>query len=146
MGKLFPRVVNNWRCNSADHAAISSGPRYATLSAYVGQNHAEFIHVDECDEGPRLGLRCSPETPQSPTARMFVYPEMMRDGKRGVIIRQPIGTVTLWKASRFQHTGSVDELALLRSLKGMSDKNDPFFVRWSYCCLNAETFDCASQS
>ena len=65
------------------------------------------------------------KTPQSPTAN---YPEMMCNGKRGVIIGQPIGTVTLWKASRFEHTGSVDELALLRSLKGMSDKNDPLSV------------------
>jgi len=56
---------------------------------------------------------------------MFVYPEMMCDGKCGVLIPQPIGTVTLWKASLFKHTSSVDELALLKSFKGMSDENDP---------------------
>ena len=56
---------------------------------------------------------------------MFVYPELMCDGKHGVIISQPMGTVTLWKAPLFEHTSSIDKLALLKSLKGMSDKNDP---------------------
>jgi len=56
---------------------------------------------------------------------MFVYPEMICDDKHGVLIRQPIGTVTLWKASLFKHTSSVDELAFLKLLKGMLDENDP---------------------
>jgi len=66
-------VVNDWKCNSADHAPISFGLRCATLSAYVGLNYAEFIHVDECDECATVGLRCSPEKPQSPTAHMCQY-------------------------------------------------------------------------
>jgi hypothetical protein len=69
-----------------------------------------------------------PGQPQSPMAHMFVYPEMMCNGKRGVTIAQPIGTVTIWKASLFEHTSSVDELPLLKSLKGISDENEPLSV------------------
>jgi len=59
---------------------------------------------------------------------MFVYPEMKYNGKRGVIIGQPIGTVTLWKASLFEHTSSVDKSTHLRSLNGMSNENGPLSV------------------
>jgi hypothetical protein len=59
---------------------------------------------------------------------MFVYPEMTCDGKRGVIIGQPIRMVTSWEASPFEHTSSVDERAILKSRNGRSDENDPLSV------------------
>ena len=36
---------------------------------------------------------------------------MSCDGKYGVITEQPVGTVTLWKATKFEHTSSIDEHA-----------------------------------
>lgn len=117
-------MVKYWNSKNSQHGAISSGLRAATLSGYVGCNYAELNQLDTMERGPTLGLRCSAANPESPTAHLFTYSEMICEGKRGVIIEQSVGTVTLWRATKYAHTSSVDEHSYLKFLDGDSQEND----------------------
>ena len=45
-----------------------------------------------------------------------------------MIIRQPVGTVTLWKATKYEHTSSVDECAYVKILEQDTKSDDPLCV------------------
>lgn len=49
---------------------------------------------------------------------------MICKGKHEVNIRQPVGTVTLWKATEYEHTISVDEPAYVKMWKCKIRSND----------------------
>jgi len=53
---------------------------------------------------------------------------MICKGKLGVIIRQPVGTVTLWKATKYEHTSSVDERAYVRMREHKTKSDDPLSI------------------
>ena len=124
----MPFVVESWTVNTAAHGALSSGLRHATLGAYVGRNYAEKIHLDGEEVGPTVGWRCSLENPDSPKAHLFVHPAMICKGKHNVIIKQPVGTVTLWKATEYQHTSSVDEPAYVKMKEHKTKSDDPVSI------------------
>ena len=122
---LVPGVARSWCADTVDHGAISTGLRHTALTAYIGCNYAECVHLDKVEYGPTVALRCSRCNPKSLTAHIFIYSDMMCNGKCVVMIEQPVGAVTVWKATEHWHTSSVDEPAYLKSLQGISDDNDP---------------------
>ena len=114
----MPYIIRTWEEKTVINSAISSGLRNSSLSAFASRNYDERSHHDPGETGPTIGLRCSnPDPINSHKAHVFVYPQMSCEGKQGVLIQQPIGTLTVWFASLFEHTSSVDEERILHGGK-----------------------------
>jgi hypothetical protein len=76
---------------------LTIGLRNLLLAGYVGLNYPELAHFDDGDVGPTVGFRASPPCGSRPWAHHFILPTLECDGKSGVIIKQSLGTVTLWQ-------------------------------------------------
>jgi|SRR5947207_13995414 len=80
------------------------------LSGYASQNYAEHSHFDTFNNSATMGLRCSHSIPERPYRYCFLYPTVSYGNREGIIVTQPLGTLTSWFANRCKYTSSVDSV------------------------------------
>ena len=95
------------RCIIPD--AIYTGLKDLLLSGFLSADYAQLIHDDVNDCGPTVGLRFTDTDPDAPSAYHLVQPTLRCEGKRGLVLHQQAGCLTVFLASRILHTSSLNE-------------------------------------
>jgi len=86
-----------------------TGLKDLLLSGFLGANYAQLIHDDKNDCGPTVGLRFTDTAPDAPSAYHLVQPTLRCEGKRGLVLHQQAGCLTVFLANQILHTSSLNE-------------------------------------
>jgi hypothetical protein len=65
-------------------------------------------HFETLDNGATVSLRCSDSMVDRPYRHCLLYPTASCGNRKGIIVTQPLGTLTSWLGNRCEHTNSVD--------------------------------------
>jgi hypothetical protein len=73
-------------------------------------NYAQLLHHDPADKGPTAGLHFTDTHPTAAGgAYPLVQPTLWCDSKRGFVCLQRAGCLTVFMASRYVHTSTVNQ-------------------------------------
>src|SRR5271170_116884 len=109
---LFPSLVRYWRMNGLKHGVVPLNQRHLTVAGFGTRKYVAPCHVEiGSNEGLRtVGLRFYRGQNESKVAHQFCEPELqnIHSDVSGLVIEQPDGAFTLWKAYLDLHGSSVD--------------------------------------
>jgi hypothetical protein len=93
------------------HTDVScSGFRDLLIAGFIGLNYAQLLHYDPADKGPTAGLRFTDTLPTAADgAYHLVQPTLWCKGKHGVVCLQRAGCLTVFMASRYVHSSTVNQ-------------------------------------
>ncbi len=117
---------------------IYVGLRDVLVTGLFAVDYAQLVHKDPEDFGPTIVFRFTDANPNAPNAYHFVQPTLWCGNKRGVVCMQRAGTLTVFRATKFAHTSSINEkgpdpkhpsigvacVQKVRTLNGSKDRSD----------------------
>lgn len=120
---MFPGLWKHWKVQGlASHTvpagitpartptdSTCTGLRGLLFSGFLSVDYAQLLHEDPFDCGPTVVARFTDTAPDAPSAYHLVLPTLSWNGKQGLICHQERGTLTIFLASRFLHTSTLNE-------------------------------------
>jgi hypothetical protein len=112
-------LIQFWRLNGIKNGALPIGLRRASLAGFGTQAYAGPIHADPTDSLWTMGFRFQRGEKEPDTAYHFCLVETQLEGSdtKGIIIKQPKGSMAIWRGKRDLHGSSID-------VRGLKEKEE----------------------
>ena len=124
---------------SAGTDTIYTGLRDVLVTGLLAVDYAQLVHKDAEDFGPTIVFRFTDSHPNTPNAYHFVQLTLWCENKCGVVCIQRAGTLTVFRATKYAHTSSINEtgtdpefpsigVACVQKVKTLNASNDRYDV------------------
>ena len=90
--------------------AICTGLRDVLVTGLLTLDYAPLVHKRPDDYGPTVVFRFTNGNKDARNAYHFVQPTLRCKGRLGVVCIQRAGTLTVFRATEFAHTSTINEV------------------------------------